>query len=321
MLLNQFAETTEPLDLRDSDEFRSLAHSAADLGIPHAPDVRYLSRNTVLRHQRFHFLEWGDPAAPPLLLLHGGNQSAHAWDLVSLHLARRYHIYALDQRGHGDSEWARDSDYSTRTLAEDALAFIAQEGLEPPIVCGHSMGGMAAMAATVKRPDLPRALVIVDIGPEPSGSGTSAIRDFITKNVEFDTIEQFVDRVAGYDRFRTREHMERSARYNLIQRADGKYISKSDRTLHDPTFGGRDVRAIGRPSLDEVRTFSCPTLVVRGERSSVLEPDAAQRFVDALPQGRLVTVANCGHNVHSQNTTGFLDAVRPFLESLERPAG
>ena len=54
----------------------------------------------------FHLLEWGSPSLPHLLLLHGGNQSAHSWDLVSLHLADRFHIIALDQRGHGDSEWA-----------------------------------------------------------------------------------------------------------------------------------------------------------------------------------------------------------------------
>src|SRR3954464_7552688 len=75
-----------------SDELASLLQSASDLGIAHDPAVRYVSRQTVLRGLRFHFTEWGDPSAPPVLLLHGGNQSLHSWDLVSLHLADRYHV-------------------------------------------------------------------------------------------------------------------------------------------------------------------------------------------------------------------------------------
>ena len=112
MYLNEFADDLAPLDMTKSDEFSSLLTSAADLGIPHSRDVRYVSRHTVVRSLRFHFEEWGEPGAPQIVLLHGGNQSAHSWDLVSLHLSDRYHVFALDQRGHGDSEWPRDQDSS-----------------------------------------------------------------------------------------------------------------------------------------------------------------------------------------------------------------
>src|ERR1700722_8572518 len=142
MFLNEFADTLVPLDMTKSPEFASLRQSAADLGIPHAPDVRYVSRHTVVRGQRFPFLEWGQPDAPPVLLLHGGNQSAHSWDLVSLSLADRFHVFALDQRGHGDSEWSREIDYSIAARAEDARAFVEDQELVDPIIIGHSMGGM-----------------------------------------------------------------------------------------------------------------------------------------------------------------------------------
>ena len=104
MHLNEFAADTAALDMTTFDEFGSLLDSAADLEIPHSREVRYVSRNVVVNHLRLHLLEWGDPGSPPVILLHGGNQSAHSWDLVSLHLADRYHVLALDQRGHGDSE-------------------------------------------------------------------------------------------------------------------------------------------------------------------------------------------------------------------------
>ena len=152
MYLNEFAQDLDALDMTDAEEFRSLLQSASDLAIPHPAGVRYVSRNTVVQRQRFHFLEWGDPGAAPLVLLHGGNQSAHSWDLVSLHLAGRYRVLALDQRGHGDSEWARDAAYGIGEMAEDAIAFIAQLGLERPIVMGHSMGGRVTMEVLKRRP-------------------------------------------------------------------------------------------------------------------------------------------------------------------------
>ena len=176
MYLNEFATGVDALDMTQFDEFASLLRSAADLGIPHSPEARYVSRNAVINHLRFHFLEWGDPSAPPVLLLHGGNQSGHSWDLVSLHLADRFHVYALDQRGHGDSEWTRESDYSSEAMAADALAFLAQEGVTAPIVMGHSMGGIVTMTLTVRQPETPRAVVIVDSGPQFEAEGAKTIR-------------------------------------------------------------------------------------------------------------------------------------------------
>lgn len=314
MYLNTFAATTDSVDLTGTDEFASLLESAADLGVGHAPQVRYVSRNVVINHLRLHLLEWGEPDAPPLLLLHGGNQSAHSWDLVSLHLADRYHIYALDQRGHGDSEWARDAEYAPDQMARDALALIAQEGVAAPIVVGHSMGGMVTMRLTALEPTLPRAVGLVDVGPEVSQRGAETIRNFVVRNTEFDQLDQFIDRVVAYDPFRSREHIERTARYNLVQRSDGRYVSKSDRLLHDPEFRQRARPDSERRDVAQgFHAFAGPTLLIRGERSNILEAEAAQRFVAGLPNARLVEVSDCGHNVHSQNTPGFLEALTPWL--------
>jgi esterase len=305
MYLNQFSGCLVPLDMTGSDEFASLLASAADLGVTHAENVRYVSRQTVLGGQRFHFSEWGEPGAPPVLLLHGGNQSSHSWDLVSLHLAERFHVFALDQRGHGDSEWSREIDYSVDAMVDDAASFIADQGLREPIVFGHSMGGRVTISLALAHPGIARALVVVDVGPELSTKGTRAILDFVTHNAEFDDLDQFVENVQRYDPFRTRAHIERTVKYNMLRRSDGKYVSKVDhRRL--PT-------ANASLTLNMVRAITCPVLVVRGEQSNVLEPDAAVRFADSLAQGRLVTVPNCGHNVHSQNTIGFIEAISPLL--------
>jgi pimeloyl-ACP methyl ester carboxylesterase len=315
MYLNRFAESTAPEDMTGTDEFRSLLTSAADLGIPHDKAIAYRSANIVLRRHRFHFLEWGDPAAPPIVLLHGGHQSAHSWDLVSLHLAKTHHVYALDQRGHGDSEWARDVEYGNSEMAIDARAFMDALDLKRPVLVGHSMGGRNSMLLTRSDPSRLRALTIVDVGPEVSERGRAAIAGFVQENQEFEDLEHFVANVRKYDPYRSREHIERTVKYNMLRRADGKFVSKCD---SNPRRLGI-VRASGpmeNITLEEAGTFHLPVLLIRGERSNILAADAAERFRDALPQGRLATVPNCGHNVHGQNTLGFIAVLDEFLSEL-----
>lgn len=315
MYLNIFADTAGPLDMTGTDEFRSLLSSAADLGIPHAPDVPYASRNIVLRQMRFHFLEWGRPDAPPIVLLHGGHQSAHSWDLVSLSLAQRFRVLALDQRGHGDSEWSRDVTYTNNDMSLDAEAFIAAMGVTRPILIGHSMGGRNAMLLTRRSQHLLRALAIVDVGPEVSEKGRAAIAGFVQAAQEFDDLEHFVRKVREYDPYRPRAHIERTVRYNMLERADGKYISKCD---SNPRRLGivRGSGPLENITLEDATRFDLPVLLVRGADSNILEPAAAERFAAALPQGRLVTVPKAGHNVHGQNTPAFLEALNGFLDGL-----
>ncbi|MEA2775894.1 MAG: hypothetical protein QOF90_1300 [Acetobacteraceae bacterium] len=313
MYLNTFAQGSQPLDMTGTDEFRSLLTSATDLGIPHTPDVPYRSCNIVLRQMRFHFLEWGRPDASVIVLLHGGHQSAHSWDLVSLHLAQRYRVLALDQRGHGDSEWARDVTYSNHEMSLDAEAFIGAMRLQAPIVVGHSMGGRNTMLLLRRNQTLLRAAVIVDVGPELSEKGRATIAGFVQGNQEFDDLEHFVRNVRQYDPYRSREHIERTVKYNMLERADGKYVSKCD---SNPRRLGivRGSGPLENITLEDAARFDLPVLLVRGANSNILAPEAAERFTSALPRGTLVTVPNCGHNVHGQNTKGFIEVLGGFLE-------
>ena len=313
MYLNTFAPGVEPLDMTATDEFASLVQSGRDLGLAVPAAVRHVSRNVVVNGLRFHALEWGESGAPDVLLLHGGNQTAHSWDLVSLVLSERFHVVAVDQRGHGDSEWPRDGEASTDSMAADAERIIAALGLRQPVVMGHSMGGLVTMTLLLAHPELAARAVLVDIGPEVSEEGTRQIRDFVRGAAEFDSLDDFIERVAAYDPYRSREHIARTARYNLLRRADGKYASKHDLRRRLAEAGA--MQAPRRPSLADVGAITCPVLVVRGGDSRVLTAEAAVRFAAALPDGRLVTVPRCGHNVHSQNTAGFLDAVLPFVDA------
>lgn len=310
--LNRFASALEPLDLTTSEEFVSLLRSADDLGIAYQVPVRYCSRNVVVNGLRFHVLEWGDPGKPALVLLHGGNQTAHSWDLVSLHLADRFHVVAIDQRGHGDSEWPRDCEASFSQMSDDAALIIESLDLDEPALMGHSMGGLVALKLLAKSPTIASKAVIVDVGPEVSADGGKTVGNFVRSLGEYDSLDQFVETVTRYDPYRTRAHIERTARYNLLERADGKFVSKHDtrrRQLRDV----REALVADWPRADELTALALPVLVIRGAQSPVLPADLAERFVAALPTARLVTVDDAGHNVQSQNTQGFLAAVVPFL--------
>ena len=320
MYLNHFSDSLKELDMTDLEEFDSLKQSARDLGIGHDEEVSYRSRNIVIRHQRFHFLEWGEPKDPPVVLLHGSNQSCHAWDLVSLHLCSRYHVFALDQRGHGDSEWNRGAHYTVEDMAKDAESFLHALEITAPIIVGHSMGGMVTLALANSHPELLKGIVVVDIGPEVNERGAKMIREFVGRDFEFDDLDEFLDRVAAYDTYRSREHIERTIKYNLIRRADGRYVTKHDRRRYIEANDSKKVRISGAPSLDQLKKLNLATLIVRGGDSNVLAADAAERFVRALPNGQLKTVPDCGQNVASQNTLGFLAAISPFLDGISKSA-
>ena len=311
MYFNTFALSSESLDLSETEELESLIASADDLGIGYERPVKYKARNLVANGQRFHLLEWGDEDAPLLILFHGANQSGHSWDMVSLNLAHDYHLVAVDQRGHGDSEWPRDGDMSLAALTRDAEAIIdLLAPREPPVVMAHSMGGIVALSLLARKP-VARKAVIVDIGPETGREGGERIQRFVRQAREWDSVADYVAGVTAYDPFRKPEHIERTLKYNIMQRADGKLVSKHFPRL--PVKGDRPGPGFERPGYDDVAGITCPVLITRGAQSDVLSPEAAERFAAALADGSLVTIPDCGHNVHSQNSAGFLAAVRPFL--------
>ena len=115
--------------------------------------------------------------------------------------------------------------------------------------------------------------------------------------------------------YRSREHIERTVKYNMLQRADGKFVSKCDSNPRRLNIV-RGTGPLENIALEDATRFELPVLLVRGANSNILAPDAAERFAAALPAGTLVTVPDCGHNVHGQNTLGFIRALDTFLAAL-----
>ena len=102
-------------------------------------ELRVQDETVTLNGLRFHYRDWGNPAAPPLVLLHGFMGTAHDWDTIARGLADRYRVLALDQRGFGESAWA--SDYHEQRLVDDLGAFVDVLGLSTFSAVGFSYGG------------------------------------------------------------------------------------------------------------------------------------------------------------------------------------
>jgi len=263
---------------------------------------------------RFHYLDWGG-SGTPILFLHGGGINAHTWDCVAVMLRDRFRCVALDQRGHGDSEWSPVVDYRIATHVGDIEGFVETLGLERPIIVGQSMGGLNSIAYATRHSDRMRAMVIVDVAPEISAAGAERIRDFAS-TPELDSPQAFLERAVKFNPLRDPAVLRRSLYYNLRETPAGKWALKHDQRRRSDdamrSFTEDRVRL-----ASEVSKIKCPALLVRGALSDVLTDEAAEKFAHSLPDGRWVRVEHSGHNVQGDNPRGLLDAMTAFFHDAK----
>ncbi len=291
----------------------TLYEAARRFHVPFQSEARPQDRDVEAGGLRFHYLEWGSPDRPTLLLLHGICQQCHSWDFISLALAHQYHVIALDARGHGDSQWPSDADYSIDAHQHDLDAVADALGLRNFVVVGHSMGGRNGYVFASRRPALLRGLVIVDTGPGQVAAGSRRIRSFISLPDRLNSYDEFVARVMEYTG-RPAWLVHGSLQHTIRETSDGKWTWKYDVAIRSPDF-----RPESWPSeklWQCLASLQCPTLVVRGANTDVLSQEVFERMQKVIPQCRSVTVENAGHLVPGDNPKGFLEALAPFLASL-----
>jgi pimeloyl-ACP methyl ester carboxylesterase len=292
------------------DQLRAVTEIA---GLKPSKIVMPEDHHTIVGAMRFHYLDWGGNGHP-ILFLHGGGINAHTWDVVCLMLRERYRCVALDQRGHGDSEWSPAIDYGVETQMRDIEGFIEKLGLENPVLVGQSMGGLNSIAYAIRHSAKMKGLVVVDVGPEINSAGTQRIREF-SSTPELESLDAFLERAVKFNPIRDPRVLRRSLFYNLRQLPTGKWSLK-----HDQRRASEEAWRIATDQrerlLRDVSKISCPTLIVRGGKSDVLSDDAAERFAHMLPHARWLRVENAGHNVQGDNPRGLLDAMNPFLREI-----
>jgi pimeloyl-ACP methyl ester carboxylesterase len=297
-----------------------LIEAARRSGVTVARNEAFEDMHVTLNGLRFHYLDWGGAEKPGMLCLHGRAQNAHMWDFTALAFGVRYRILAVDQRGHGDSQWARDGDYGEEAHQRDLSAYVDALGVEALILVGLSMGGRNAMTYAAQNPRKVRALVVVDIGPETRRQGVERIRRFVAGADVEDSFEAFVQRAQRYNPRRAAWQIRGSLRHNLRQLPDGRWTWKYDPVLRAPgslASASQDQDPAHRWALWD--RIQCPVLIVRGSQSDVLAPEVALRMHQRLPQSRLVEVPGAGHLVPGDNPTGFEQALGAFLAEVENP--
>ncbi len=262
----------------------------------------------------------GDPDACPVLFLHGGGQTRHAWGSTAATVAAQgWRTVALDLRGHGDSEWAANGDYSFTAFCADCVAVVDQLG-RPPVLVGASLGGMSAMLAegTSDR-TVSCGLVLVDITPKTNSAGIERIKTFMESGVEgFDSLEDAARAIAAYTPQRRRPANPSGLMKVLRQRGDRWYWHWDPRVIgHDRTEVVPD-RLAGLLDV-AMRNIHVPTLLVRGLLSDVVTQEGVDDLLAQIPGATVVAVDGAAHMIAGDRNDAFSDAVVAFLRDRIRP--
>jgi pimeloyl-ACP methyl ester carboxylesterase len=265
---------------------------------------------------------YGPDDGPPVLLFPGGGQTRHSWDGTARLLGNKgWRATTVDLRGHGDSEWALDGDYSLDAFAADVRDVARETGRRPPALVGASLGGISSLIAIAEddpatdRP-VATALVLVDVAPRLEPEGVARIGAFMLGHLDgFAGLEDVADAVAAYNPHRPRPSDLSGLRKNVRQRADGRWYwhwdprFMSSERIDEP----RSIRNEDRLER-AARTLTLPVLLVRGRQSDVLSEAGARNLQALVPHARFVDVAGAGHMVAGDRNDVFNDAVVAFLE-------
>ena len=265
-----------------------------------------------------------DGRGHPVVFLHGGGQTRHAWDATARRVADSgMRAITVDLRGHGESEWVSNRAYAFADYGEDAAAVIRQVAHQfhaAPSAVGASLGGLSALIAETRHGPLLDSLVLVDITPRMDPDGVARIQGFMGARMEedFATLEEAADAIAGYLPHRKRPASLDGLRKNLRLGDDGRF-----RWHWDPAFmtSERNINHQGRETMEGViaalPTLHLPVLLVRGMQSELVHEDFAREFVELAPTASYVDVGGAGHMVAGDRNDIFCSAILDFLTDRE----
>lgn len=257
------------------------------------------------------------------LLTHGGGQTRHSWKTAARTLSERgWTAITLDSRGHGDSGWAPDGNYSMDVLVADLAAVTATLG-QPPVLIGASMGGVTSLVAAGEGHLRAQGLILVDVAPRIEPVGAARVKDFMQANPDgFATLEDVADAVSAYNPHRRRSASLEGLKRNVRLQEDGRwhwhwdpaFMQRGDGAGADETRGLLSYRRL----QDAARALTIPTLLVRGQQSDVVSPEGAAELLDLVPGSRFVDVQGTGHMVAGDDNDVFTREVLGFLDALPR---
>ena len=261
---------------------------------------------------RLHYLEWNPGATRTIVLLHGNSANAWWWQpLADAMRATDFRLLALDQRGHGDSEWVRPPAYGPLEYAHDLARFIAQYAPPRPFVVGHSMGGISALTFAAEYPGAARAIVAIDAAVTSNDR-----RNHYLRRLRGLPVINYPDRETALARFRLMPKegeiapatLRTIAEKSLGRTSEGRWTMKFDRD----SFLGSD----GIDVLVAIKTIRDPLLLIRAEHSRIMTAEGAARAVASNPNAALVTIAGTHHHVILEQPATVARTVEEFIASV-----
>jgi pimeloyl-ACP methyl ester carboxylesterase len=280
------------------------------------PTAQPRSHTIELRGLRFHYVDWGGDHLPLVVFLHGFTGHARTWDHAARSVADRFHVVALDQRGHGDTEWA--GVYGSRAMVDDFNGFVDALGLERFSLVGASMGGINAYCFAGEHPERVERLAIVDIGPDMHRPGIERIMGNAGAATEFATIDDACEKVRAENPLADEDMLRHRLEHNVRDVDGGRIAWKWDPAMRDFTRPREEI------TRDEQwhhwREVRCPTLLLRGSESDILSVEIARRMLEDQPLARLVTIEGASHTVTMDRPVEHDAAIREFLLGGEVPS-
>ena len=280
------------------------------------PEDRYFESNRL----NIHYVVWGDESKPAVILVHGGRDHARSWDFVAQALLDRYCVYAIDLRGHGDSDWAIGSQYRASDHVADLSKLLDVLARDPVQIVAHSMGGRVTLDMSGAFPGRIHKLVIIEgFGWQTRPDNTPgqrlaglirAIRDVEGRNVHpYPTLDEAVERMADANKRLTPEMARHLTIHAAKRQDDGTYVWKFDNFMR--------VRALSDFAFEEAKELwagiTAPILVISGSDTH-LPMSIREEFADVLQNAKLVTVQDAGHWVHHDQLDQFVTLTRDFLD-------
>ncbi len=282
------------------------------------------SNSFISQRLRLHYVDWGNPEAPPLILQHGGRDHCRSWDWVAQELARDWHVIAPDLRGHGDSAWAPDGNYETNHFVYDFAQLVQSLGYDQVTIVAHSLGGNIATRFTGLYPDKVRKFVNMEgLGPSPAMQEkrdavgfANRFRDWIEAKRKaagrtprrYPTFEAAYTRMKEENAFLTDDQARHLTIHGASRNEDGTWSWKFDPYLNVWPFA--DVSQAQQIELWEAIT--CPVLMLYGANSWASNPEIDGR-AKHWPTARVVEFENAGHWLHHDQFDRFMGELRGFL--------
>ena len=251
---------------------------------------------------RLHITRWGDTSNARLVLLHGGGANVHWWDHVAPALAERFHVVALDFRGHGDSDYPEAVEGGA--FHRDLEALLEHLNAPDAALAGHSMGAHIALDHAGTRGQT-AALVAIDLARGGQHRERRVMRLALAARRTYRSAEEAAERYrflppAPGASESLRRHI---ARHSVLREENSRFGFK-----FDPRWF-----TLPRSKTVPLSKVHCPVLIVRGERSSILTREGAEEVFSELPDARLVEIEGAGHNVHLERPDEVVSAMLDFL--------